>query len=362
MAELNENKPATQTAPEPAQAKLPKGPGCFYWVVIVVAAAALIAGLVFTLKKVEPDQIGLRVVKLGFGLWKNGAEFAKPLKPGWHPIVPYFHEFVVYQKNMQTFEMTSKTGGIRKPDYSSLEVRTSDGYKVNVDITIFYRINEEHANLVRAHYRDDREIKERGIQALAPGIIQNKLSELQMAEDFYNSKLRVEKTEASRKVLNDYFSKQGIEIVDIMIRDFEFPQEYEAAILRKVLADQLKRVQEALARAAEAEAGWKKAIAEGDRDAQIERTKGEADALRFQSEGERARTEMVAEGDKAKLLADGRGKGQVVNALGGSGGKVYVGLEYSKVLKGTELMILPAGKGGINPLDAGAMLRMVEGK
>lgn len=362
MAELNESKPAPQPAPSPAMTQVPKAPGCFYWVVIAAAVALIVAGLIFSLKKVDADQIGVRVVKLGFYLFKTGTDTAKPLKPGWHPIVPYFHEFVVYRKNIQTFEMTSKTGGIRKPDSSSLEVRTSDGYKVNVDITIFYHIIEERANLVRSHYRDDNEIKQKGIQALAPGIIQNKLSELQVAEDFYNSKLRSEKTETCRKELNLYFSPQGVEITDIMVRDFEFPQEYEAAILRKVLADQLKRVQEALARAAEAEAEWKKAIAEGDRDAQIERSKGEADAMKIQSEGERARTEMVAAGDKAKLLAEGKGKGQVVQALSGPGAKVYVGLEYSKVLKGTELMILPAGKGGINPLDAGQMMRMVEGK
>jgi regulator of protease activity HflC (stomatin/prohibitin superfamily) len=362
MAEPSENQAAAQAAPDLAQTKPPRGPGCFYWVAIVVVLAAIAAFLALSMKKVEPDQIGLRVVKLGFGIWENGAEHARPLETGWHVIVPYCHEFVVYQKSLQTFEMTSKTGGLRKPDYNSLEVRTSDGYRVSVDITIFYHIDAAHAGLVRAHYRDDREIKEKGIQALAPGVIQNKLSELQVAQDFYNSKLRTEKTEAARNELNKYFNPQGVEIADIMVRDFEFPQEYEAAILRKVLADQLKRVQEALAGAAAAEAGWKKAIAEGDRDAQIERTRGEADAMRIQSEGERARTEMVAEGDKAKLLAEGKGKGQVVNALGGPGGKVYVGLEYSKVLKGAELMILPAGKGGINPLDAGAMLRMVEGK
>jgi len=344
------------------EARVIKGPSCVYWVIAIALAAAIIAGLVLTMKKVEADQVGLRVVKLGLGIWDEGTGHAKPLPPGWHPLLPWFHEFAVYQKNIQTFEMTSKSGGIRKPDYHSLEIRTSDGYKVNVDLTIFYNVLESRAGLVRSFYRDDQEIKEKGIQAVAPGIIQSKLSELAYAQDFYNSELRMEKSQDAVLALNKIFFSQGLEIRDIMIRDFEFPQEYEAAILSKVLAEQLKRVQESLARAAESEAVWKKTIAEADAAATVERTRGQAEARKTESEGERAKTEMVAEGDKAKLLAEGRGKGRLAQALSGPGGKVYVGLEYTKVLEGLELLILPAGKNGINPLDAEQMLRSLETK
>ncbi len=344
------------------QAKSIKGPGCFYWVLIIFILI-LIAGILgFSLKKVEADEVGLRVIKLGLGIWKTGPEYAKPLPPGWHPILPGFHEFVVYKKNLQTFEMTSKTGGIRKPDYPSLEVRTSDGYKVKVDITILYHILEGRANLVRIYYRDDQEIKAKGIQAVAPGVLQNKFSELKHAEDFYNSPLRTQKSEEARKILNDYFFKQGIEILDVIIRDFEFPEEYEEAILRKVLAEQLKRVQEAVAKAAQAEAEWKKTIAEADRDAQIERAQGEADAKKLEAEGERIKAELIAEGNKKLLEAQAKGKAELVRALAGRGGKIYVGLEYAKVLEGTELLILQSGKGGVNPLDVERMLDLFEKK
>ena len=337
-----------------------KGPGCFYWVLglVVILVVAVVLG--FSLKKVEVNQVGLRVVKLGLGIWKTGPEYAKPLPAGWHPILPGFHEFVVYQKNLQSFEMTSKTEGFRKPDYPSLEVRTSDGYKVNVDITILYHILEGRANLVRMYYQNDQEIKIKGIQAITPGVLQNKFSELARAEDFYNAQLRGEKAAEAKKLLNAYFFNQGIEIVDIVIRDFEFPEEYESALLRKVLAEQLKRVQEALAKAAEAEAEWKKVVAQGNRDAQIERAKGEADAKKLEAEGERIKAELVAEGKKKLLEAQARGKGELTRALAGPGGKIYVGLEYAKVLEGAELIILPSGKGGVNPLDVQQMLDLLK--
>jgi len=360
MAIFGRKKPEGAEGPSPTRGSA--GRGYLYLAIILILAVAVSVLLILSFRKVEPDQVGLRVVKFGFGLFKNGAEFAKPLPPGYHPIFPGFHEFVVYQKNLQAFEMTSKSGGMRQPDYPSLEIRTSDGYKVNVDITIFYHILEGKANLARSYYRNDQEIKEKGLQAVAPGILQNKLSELAYAQDFYNSKLRVEKIDLARKMLNQHFAQQGIEIMDIVIRDFEFPQEYEAAILRKVLAEQLKRVQESLAKAAEAEAGWKKIIAEGNRDAEVTRAEGQTDAWMLEADGERMKTELSAQGEKAKLLAEAKGKKQIVNALSSSGGKVYVGLEYAKVFQGLDLIILPSGKGGINPFDVNQQVRQIENK
>ncbi len=338
------------------------GRGFLYLAGILILAAAVSVLLILSLRKVSADQVGLRVVKFGFGFWKTGSEWGKPLPPGYHPILPGFHEFSVYQKNLQFFEMTSKSGGIRSPDYSSLEIRTSDGYKVNVDLTILYRVMDGRANVVRVFYRNDRELKEKGLQAVAPGILQNKLSELAYAQEFYNSTLRAEKIKLALKMLNQHFAPQGIEITDIVIRDYEFPQEYEAAILRKVLAEQLKRVQESLAKAAEAEAGWKKIIAFGNRDAEVERAIGRADSQKLEAEGDRIKTELSAQGDKSKLLSQAKGKRQIVNALSSPGGKVYVGLEYAKVFEGLDLIILPSGKGGINPFEVKEQVRKMENK
>jgi len=355
------SKAENQAQPE-EQAQLPKAPGCLYWVVGigVILVVAVVLGM--SMKKVGVNEVGVRLVKLGFGIWDTGASYGKPLPPGYHPILPYIHEFIIYKKNLQSFEFTSKAGGIRQPDYPSIEIRTSDGYKVKVDITLLYRVMEEKANLVRNFYKNDPEIKEKGIKAIAPGIIQNKLSELLHAEDFYNSQLRREKAELAQKELNEYFSTQGIEVVDIIIRDFEFPEEYESAILRKVLAEQLQEVQETFAKAALSEAKWKKTIAEANRDAQIVKAKGEADAKKIEAEGEKLKVQMIAEGDKNILLAESKGKGAIVQALSGPGGKVYVGLEYLKVLDGLNLMILQSGKDGVNPLEVEQMIKALQGR
>ena len=354
---------AEQSQPAPgAELQVPKPPGCLGKLILLLLLVAVAAVLYFSLRYVSPRQVGVRVVKFGFGLWTEGTAAAKTLPPGWHPLLPYFHEFVKYDKSIQAFEMTDQAGGIRNPDAGAIEIRTSDGYKVKVDVTILYHVLEDRANLVRGHYPDDQAIRDLGIQAECPGLLQNKLSELAKAEDFYATDLRVEKADEAVAEMNAVFRPRGVEVLDVLVRDFQFPEEYEAAILRKVLADQLQQVQESLARAAAAEAVWKRIIAEGNRDAEAERARGTAEARRIDSEGAKVLVERAAEGDRRILEAQAKGRGQINSALAGGGGRAYVGLEYAKALEGLDLIVLPSGEGGLNPLDVQSTVRQLEGR
>jgi len=351
-----------KTASAGEEIKVSKPPGCLGWFFLLLLVLVVGAVLYFSLRFVGPKQVGLRVVKEGLGLWTEGPAAAKPLPPGWHPILPWFQEFVKYDKSIQKFEMTDQTGGIRVPDHGAIEIRTSDGYRVKVDITILYHVLEGKANLLPAHYKSDQDIRNIGINALCPGILQNKLSELEKAEDFYSSDLRVKKAEEAVAEMNKFFAPLGLQVLDVLIRDFQFPEQYEEAILRKVLADQLQQVQEALARAAGQEAVWKRIIAEGDRDAEAERARGTAETRRLDAEADKMRVERAAEGDRRILEAQAQGRGQISSALAGRGGKAYVGLEYAKTLEGVELIVLPTGPGGVNPLDVEQMLKLFDTK
>ena len=356
MAE--DNKTATPGAP----VKVSKPPGCAGWLFLLLLVLVVGVVLYFSLNFVAPKQVGLRVVKEGLGIWTEGPAAAKPLPPGWHPILPWFQEFPKYDKSIQKFEMTDQSGGIRTPDHAAIEIRTSDGYRVKVDITILYHVLEGKANLLPAHYKNDQDIRDIGIKGICPGILQNKLSELEKAEDFYSSDLRVQKAQAAVAEMNQVFAPRGLQVLEVLIRDFQFPEQYEEAILRKVLADQLQQVQEALTRAAAAEAVWKRIIAEGDRDAEAERARGTAEAQRLDAEADKVRVERAAEGDRRILEAQAQGRGQITSALAGRGGKAFVGMEYARTLEGVDLIVLPTGPGGVNPLDVEQMLKLFDTK
>lgn len=350
------------SVPPPAAVKVSKPPGCLGWLLLLVLAVAVAAVLYFSLRFVGAKQVGVRVVKEGLGIWTEGAAAAKPLPPGWHVILPWFHEFLVYDQSIQKFELTDQLGGIRSPDHPAIEIRTSDGYRVKVDVTILYHVLDGRANLLPLNYRTDEDIRAIGIQGICPGILQNKLSELNKAEDFYVSNLRVQKAVEAVAEMNRVFEPRGVQVLEVLIRDFQFPEQYEEAILRKVLADQLQQVQEALTRAAAEEAIWKRILAEGERDAEAERARGTAEARRLDAEAEKVRVERAAEGDRRVLEAQAQGRGKITSALAGRGGKAFVGLEYAKTLEGVDLIILPSGPNGVNPLDVEQMLRLFDTK
>ena len=363
MADKDKSRKSEEETSAALEGEIPKGPGCLRWVMALILILVISAALIASLRKVDADEVGLRIVKEGLGIWAEGPETARVLKPGWHPVIPWFHEFVRYDKTLQKFEITSKEGGIRSPDYPLIEIRTSDGYRVRLDATIIYHVIEEKVNLVRKNYRNNQEIKELGIKVTCPGILQNKMSEILQAQDFYESELRAEKTEHARAAMNKFFNPRGIDVVDVALRDFEFPEQYEQAILRKVLADQLRQVQEVLARAADAEATWKKIIAEGNRDAEAERARGTARAREIDAEADRILTIKAAQGDLLISQAEAEGRRLINQALAGKGGSIYIGLEYAKALEGLEFIMIPSsGPGGVNPLDADQLMKMFKAR
>ena len=262
------------------------------------------------------------------------------LPPGWHPIVPYFHDLVVFQKNVQTYEMTSKNG-VAKRDSQALEVMPSGGYKLNVDLTISYIVAGIKAAQVYTTYKDDNAIKANGIGAVAPGVIAAKLNEIPTAADFFNSSLVAKKLEEARQALNEHeqIGKKGIVVLNIMVRDVEYPPEFETAMLRKVFAGELNQVSESLDAAIAAEAAWRKIIGE----------------------------EIVTPAAPVAPTAPGAAEPapapkQSFIAVNGPGGKVYLCTEYTEAPKGGEMIILPSGNGGVDALNGREMFKALEKK
>lgn len=155
----------------------------------------------------------------------------------------------------------------------------------------------------------------------------------------------------AKKEMQAYFSPFGIEITDVLIWDFKFKDEIEASIISKVIADEKVEMERAFKAAAAARAIWQKKVAEANAAAETELARGRARTREIDAEGSRYMVSKQAVGDRMILEAQAEGKGRINQALAGKGGQTYVGLEYAKALGGIELIVLPAGPDGINPLD-----------
>jgi len=338
------------------------GPGCFRWLVrlaLLVIIAVLALGGAFCLKKVEAWEVGLRYWNFPVpGLVEKGE--VAILEPGFNIIVPYLHQFNRYDSRLQRFEMAPPYENGIKTDLPPLKVRTAkDQDEIDVYVTILYHVKKEMASELRKHYSDNEDIKEKGIKVRCPQILQAKLGHIEVAYDFY-SKSKRDLVEEARQEMNLEFGPRGVEIFDVLIRDFKFKDDIEASIISKVIADERVEMESALKEAARARAEWQRLVAEANAAAEVELARGTAKTREIDAEADKYMAEKRALGEKLVLAAQAEGKEKINRALGGPGGKTYVGLEYAKALQGIELIVLPAGPDGVNPLDLDKTLRQIQ--
>ncbi|HUT56044.1 MAG TPA: SPFH domain-containing protein [bacterium] len=367
------------------------GPGCLGKTALgaVLALAALLIVVYFgCLERVNSWEVGVRYWNILIpGIKAQGT--ADKLEPGWNLVAPFLNEFRKYNCAVQRFEMAPAFPGMPAPDLPPLSVRTAkDQDSIDVYVTILYRVNRPKANTLRAHYSDDAAIRQKGIAAKCPDILQGYLGEIMTANQFYSmtrekrqAVYRKRKTDPeyqkdlypsaeylydrssqaakAMEQMNIFFESQGggVTVDAVLIWDFKFKDEIEASIISKVIANERVEMQIAVKEEAEEYAKLQQLEAEADAAYENELARGTAESRRIGAEAKQYETEKLALGDKLVLEAQAAGKGKINRALTGSGGRTYVGLEYAKALEGLDLIILPAGPDGLNPLDLDQTLK-----
>jgi regulator of protease activity HflC (stomatin/prohibitin superfamily) len=365
------------------------GPGCLKTTITAVLAGVLllvVAVLGISLEKIEAWEVGLRFWNLDIPpLVKKGD--VNILDPGYNIVVPYLHRLNKYDASIQTFEMALNYPDFPEPDLPPLKVRAvRDQDDFEVYVTILYHINVEKAGALRFNYSNDREIRLKGIAAIAQQRLQEQLGRMMTASQFYemSKKKRVEilnrrKTDPNYLValypdddylldrttlayqameeMNMFFEPKGIEIMDVLIWDFKFKDEVEAAIIGSVIGTAKIDMEASLKEAEAARSEWERLLAENYAAVDAEMARGDAETRKLEAQAQQYLDQKQAAGRRLILEAQAEGKGRINQALGGRGGQVYVGMEYAEALKGIELIVLPSGGEGVNPLDADRTLR-----
>lgn len=240
MAGEEENKGLeTQTEDE-------AGPGCLGKTIktgVIVLVLIVVVGFFFTLEKVHPWEIGLRYWNITIpGLAEQGD--VNKLDPGYSVIIPYLHEFNRYDCTIHRFEMGPPLPAT-EPDLEPLKVRTAkDQDEIDVYVTILYHVdrNQIKTNIentgetgLRENYSTNRDVKERGIKAICPQILQAKLGEIMTANQFYSM------TKKKRTGI-----KQRITKLRNITEDYKLAvkEKKEIEKIPRKTADQLKQLRE----------------------------------------------------------------------------------------------------------------------
>ena len=249
--------------------------------VVAIVISTVSAGLVF----IEPQDRGVVISAIDPKGYRDQA-----LEPGLHWVIPFAESVVQYPISRQTYTMSiMPTEGQMQGD-DSIEARTSDGQKVLIDASIIYAVDP--TQVVKVHItwqnRYDRDL----VRAQARGVIRDAVSQFGI-EEVYSSK-RFELVKMVSDELINKFDENGLIMIDFVLRNISFSDEYAASVEQKQIAEQLAQQGKFVVEQKKQEAEQARQSAEGRADAAVIEAQGRADARLIEAEAEAKALRLVA--------------------------------------------------------------------
>jgi len=310
---------------------------------------------------VKPGEVALKEVRIGVnrGIQKKiygpGLIFRKPF--GMDQIHKFPTTVLVFETTNYPDIETRETRGHYRADKAA-HIQTSDGFFVDVDCSIMYRISDPYK--VITSIGPGRLYEDNGIIPKAEPVLKQALGQL-TTEEFYNSPLRFAKTLIAKKMLNEQLNEKGIEIEEVLVRYFKYSDEIQRNIEEKKLKDQLVFKNKAEGRAATEEAILKRVMEEGEANVAVKLEEGAAYVVEKNSEKDLYVRSRRAEADLLIKLAEANRTELKNNALKTAGADRLVGIQMAETLKGIDVIVLPSdGENGFNPLDLRGSLDLFE--
>ncbi|TDH24047.1 prohibitin family protein [Segetibacter sp. 3557_3] len=270
-------------------------------IVRLVGLAMIVIGiLVSSVIQIDAGEIGIKSL---FGKVQNDV-----LRSGLHLVNPVM-EVQQLDVRTQNYTMSSVRDEGDNTGDDAIRVLTSDGLEVIIDLTVLYRVQANDApKLVRETGYDFRD-------KIVRPVTRTKIRDNAVyytAIDLYSTK-RDEFQTRIFKTIADNFSKRGLEVEQLLIRNITLPNKVKAAIEEKINAEQeaqkmqfvlQKETQEAERKRVEAQgiADYQRIINTGltDNQLQYEQIK----ALKEIATSQNAK--VIIMGNKTPLIIDGK--------------------------------------------------------
>ncbi|MEA2012732.1 MAG: SPFH domain-containing protein [Verrucomicrobiota bacterium] len=323
-------------------------------IVAIIAIIAFWSLIGITTTYIPVGKAGVRTRVYGI-IFEKGI-IKKDFGPGWHIKLGPFDSWKFFDTTVQTLEMTRDPVQGDRRGRDDIQVQSSDGYTISVDVTVKYRIQEGKAHKVYVDTGSGSGFKTI-VRNESHKVCMNYFGEMK-TEEFYDPAIRRVKTKEILKHLGTSLEDNSIEIIEVLIRNVEFDAEYEKQIQNKKLADQEVELNKSLARAEtmsgktqviEAETRKKLKIIKQELNSEIItlRAETEKNCETIKAEAEKYATEKEADADllaaekeaKGNLLvkkAEAEGEKLRNKALAGDGGDIIVALEAAKNLNISE--------------------------
>ena len=304
---------------------------------------------------VKPNEFGVKQVNIGFNrgvqktIYETGLHFLMPMG------MEVMHRF---PRDMQVLELTNYSESASRDARmeKAAHIQTSDGFFVDVDATLLYRIADPYK--VITTIGPGTLFEDNAIIPKAESKLKEALGEM-TTEEFYNSPLREKRASYALELLNKELNPKGIIVEHVLVRYFKYSEELQRNIEEKKLKDQLVFTNQSKAKASAEEALVKKARQEGEANIKVTLEQGKAYVMKKNAEKDLYVRSKIAEADLMVNLADARKTELINQAYQNKGSDKLVGLKMAEVYKGIEVIMLPSsGQYGVNPLDLESSLRI----
>lgn len=290
-------------------------------VVIVLIIALVLTTLGAGLVYVESNERG--VVKT----ISAGGVRPQALDPGLHWILPVVEQVVIYDISNQSYTMSASVSEGQVTGDDSIRARTKDGQEVILDASVIYRIDPQ--KVVQLHIVWQNNYEDRIVRPEARGIIRDAASQYGVEEVVSTKRLEMVQyiTEELRKTMAD----NNLELLDFVLRDIHFSEEYAAAVETKQIAEQQAQQAKFVVEQKKQEAEQARQIAQGQADAAVIAAQGAAEAQIIQAEAQAKANELIGQSLQANPEI----------------------LQYQYILKlapGVQTIFIPSGNQFILPL------------
>jgi regulator of protease activity HflC (stomatin/prohibitin superfamily) len=281
---------------------------------------------------VAPDRIGLRQVSYGPG---RGLQ-KELVRPGYRRELLSYETVRTFPRNVQAVEFTndSTERGTDHRTLPAVNVPTVDGYPITVDVTVLYSINDPF--LVVSRFGFGRGYEDNVVIRFTDPAIKQHLGELR-AEEFYSVR-RDAKVQDVKRELAQRFKENGMQLADVLIRQYDYPQTFQQLTEAKKIQDQSVLTNRALAKQAEVDTRLKQTVAQGQNFINVKAAEFQAQITGINAQKDFYERSKHAEADLLVKSAEASGTEQINKALEGSGSdkllKLKKGLALLNSIKG----------------------------
>ncbi|HVR40820.1 MAG TPA: SPFH domain-containing protein, partial [Thermoanaerobaculia bacterium] len=239
------------------------------------------------------------------------------VRPGYRREIRGYETIRTFPRNLQIVEFTNnpEESAAHHRTVGAVNVPTVDGYPVAVDVTVVYRIRDPF--LVVSKFGFGRGYEDNVVIRFTDPTIKQYLGELR-AEEFYRDS-RLAKVHQLRRELAQRFVENGLQLADVLIRQYDYPDTFQQLTEQKKIQDQSVLTNRALAKQAEVETRLKQTAAQGQNSINVRSAEFQAQITELNAQRDFYERSKHAEADLLVRKAEADGTEAINRAMEGAG-------------------------------------------